>query len=346
MKKMTTFFVLIVILCSTPAITTVSADSAESTDEEKSPVFEPLNTQELGHFSGRVQLLLMRRNFDHQDASSGTLATTLGYVSPDRYPVQVGLTYIHSARLFEGGSLNPPEGGAYPVLNDRFSILQEAYLKWKLDDLGLSDSHFVVGRKNSDYDFAPTFAIRQKPQGLEGLFPHLGQWEDFSIDVGHIERFSSWGGRNEGSDYLHHRYQKIEDVVAAHDGISAPGGASSMQFVNLDAQPLPWLDLTVYDLYGYNLYNTFGLKTATTLQDGENGDLVWKKHLVVQNDVGNYNRALGEGLDATALETSLALTRGDFMLEPGLFSVFSDDDLRHPTESSLTWENTLSWFTR
>lgn len=320
--------------------------AAEPEEKEQSPVFGELNTQVPGTFSGKLQLLMMRRNFDHEDASSGTLATTLRYLSPEKYPVQLGLSYIHTALLFEGGSLNPPEDGAHRVLNDRFSILQEAYLKIKLDSLGIEDSHFTIGRKNSDYDFAPSFAIRQKPQGLEGLFLHIGQWEDVSIDLGHIERFSSWAGRNEGGDYLHYRYQKIEDVIADHDNIATPDSASNMQFINIEAQPFSILDLTLYDLYGHNLYNTFGVKTALTLDSTETGSLVWNNHYINQTDVGDYDEVLGQGLDANAWESSLQFRHNNFMIEPGIFTVLSEDALRHPMESSLTWEYTLDWFTR
>jgi hypothetical protein len=305
-----------------------------------------LNDKGFGTASGKMQMLLMRRNYDHEDASSGTVATTLRYRSPERYPFRGGLAYIYSAELFEGGSLNPRRGAAWVLPNGRFSTLVEAYGEIDLAKLGLQGSDLKLGRVVSDYDFAPTLPIRQKPQALQGVFLTFDEWEDVSLDLGYIDRFSSWSSRTEGPDYPRAEFKPVEDVVSAHDGIAPPSGASGMQFINLNARLGSHTNLTIYDLYGRHLYNTFGVKSDTLLSSGEESSLKWKNHYITQKDVGTYENQLGQELSVHAWESSLPYRRGRFLLEPGIFSVMSDDDLRHPMESSLTWEYTLSWFTR
>lgn len=312
----------------------------------ESPVFGRLNAVGAGEFSGKLQGLLMRRDDGDGDASSETLALTLGYRSPDLGPLSFGLQGIHASKIFEAGS-DEEEGSARLIHNSDFSLLSEAYVTLKLDGLGMPKTALTVGRKMANYDFAPTYPIRQKPQALEGVFLEINPNDNLHVEIGHVERFSSWSTRDgDDSHDLHYDFQDVEEVYADHDSVNVPNDPAGLQFVNARATLGRRFELTAYDVFGYNLYNTAGAKVDILLQRTHEASIVWKNHVIAQNDVGNYDSELAGGLDAYAFETALASSTEDLLFQPGIFMVLSRDALRHPMESSFMWEYTMNWYTR
>ncbi|MFW6132512.1 MAG: hypothetical protein ACOC8F_01350 [Planctomycetota bacterium] len=310
-------------------------------------LFDAVNDLGVGTFSGKVQFLAMRRDFDGDDAGSGTLASTIRYRSPEFRNMQVGLEYIWTPRLFEGGSRQPPPNPGWVILNDDFHVLSEAYVEVGLDALGLDDSSVTLGRVKSTYDFAPAYPIRQKAQYIEAAILKFRELKHFSLDAGHIERFSSWGTRFGRGERLRAGFNDVEDIIADDEGDRRIRRANTgMQFVSMRTDAIPRTNLTVYDLYGCDLYNTFGVKADILLLRTDAAELTWKNHYVMQRDTGSFPVKI----DSDVIESSLALRAGDFLIEPGVMTTFggNDDsnDLRHPFESTLTWEYTLMWLTR
>lgn len=321
-----------------------TAFSGNAAESEDASFIEPINELGIGTFSGKVQTLFMRRNYDGQDASSGTLAETLNYRSPQLGPFTFGLQYIHADRLFEGGSLDPANGAGWTILNTDFDVLNEAYINLNFDFAGLSGTDLTVGRQIADYNFAPTYAIRQKPQAIEGVTISSEDVPGVTFEIGHIEEFSSWSTRDGGSDLYKASFNDIEDVIADSEGVATPD-TDGMQFVSVSSDMLPRTNVTVYDLFGEDLYNTFGAKADVSLLKSEELDVTWKNHYIMQKDVGNFPNEI----DAQTIESAVAFESGPFMLQPGFMTVFGgdgDNDLRHPLESSMTWEYVLDWYTR
>ncbi len=321
-----------------------SHGQAADKDENRSPLAS-LNELGAGTFSGKIQALFMRRNYDGQDASSGTLAETLNYRSPALGPLTLKLQYIHATRLFEGGSLDTANGPAWTILNTDFHVLNEAYINMNFGFLDLPETDLTVGRQVADYNFAPTYAIRQKPQAIEAaVVSSEDMIPGLSFELGHIEEFSSWSTRDGGNDHYKASFNEIEDVIADSEGIASPD-THGMQFVTVSSDVIPRTEMTVYDLYGENLYNTFGAKANVALLESEGLNITWKNHYIMQKDVGDFPTEL----DAQTIESALAFEKGNLMLQPGVMTVFGgdgDNNLRHPLESTLTWEYILDWFPR
>jgi len=230
-------------------------------------VLQPLNDLGIGEFSGRLQLFLMRRDWEtgspDGDASSGSLALTLDYESAQAGPLSAGFQFMYVGRLFESGSLDPARGADWTLNNGNFTILNEAYLNLSLEPLGLTDSNIRVGRQVLNLDFAPSYQIRQKEQSYEGVFATIAAGDSLRLDAGHIERFSSWGSRDDtGNDYLEYGFVEVEDVEKRYGVDYSTAG---MQFVSLNYTGLSNTALTVYDFHGQDLYNTLGAKIDTSI---------------------------------------------------------------------------------
>ncbi|MBS3734901.1 MAG: hypothetical protein KGY99_08235 [Phycisphaerae bacterium] len=310
-------------------------------------LFEPVNQLGIGTFSGKVQFLAMRRDYDGQDAGSGTLATTIRYRSPEYHNIRFGAEYIWTPRLFEGGCRDEPPNPGWVILNDDFHVLSEAYVDVGLAAIGLDRTRVIIGRQKSEYDFAPAYPIRQKAQYIEGVVLKCRQFEHLSVDVGHIERFSSWSTRSGRGDWLRAGFNDVEDIVADYESDSRIREANTgMQFVSATTDAIPRVTLTVYDLYGCDLYNTLGLKADVALYKTDTASVTWKNHYIMQRETGSCP----VDIDADVIESSLAVQAGNLLVEPGIISTCGGNDarndFRHPFESTLTWQYTLLWNTR
>ena len=313
-------------------------------------MLKPVNQAGIGKFSGQIQFLVMRRTWDgakNMEASSGTVAATIRYRSPEFSGISGGLEYIFTPKLFEGSSGEARQGGGWQTLNDDFHVLSEAFIDVKLGFIGLEKSSIRIGRQKCNYDFAPAIPIRQKSQYMEAVVLKLYDIDHFKIDIGHIEKFSSWSGRMGQGDWLQANFNSVEDIIADYEGDNRIRSADTgMQFVQVGTDIIPFVNLTAYDLFGFDLYNTFGVKAYVNLVKNDDWSLTWKNHYISQRDVGSYPIEVS----SDAIESSLAFKSGDLTLEPGIMKVFGDNesanDLRHPFESSLMWEYILMWNTR
>ena len=349
--------VIIVLSCLTPTLLSGLGNVAVAAEKEKEldwytnpfkAFLKPVNDAGIGTFSGQVQFLAMRRTWDKDSESSGgTLATTIRYRTPDFNGISGGLEYIFTPQLFEGGSGEPRQGGAWNTLNDDHHVLTEAFIDVKLGFLGLENSSVRVGRQQCSYDFLPKYPIRQKAQYMEAAVLKLHDIPHLKIDIGHIEKFSSWSGRMGQGDRLQADFNSVEDIIAQFEGDNRIRNANTgMQFVQINTDIIPRVNLTVYDLFGCDLYNTLGVKADINLVKNENWGLTWKNHYISQRGVGAYPVALSSDV----IESSLAFNIGKFTLEPGIMTVFGGNetanDHRHPFETSLKWQTTLMWNTR
>ncbi len=312
---------------------------------EDASFMEPVNELGIGTFSGKVQALFMRRNYDGEDASSGTLAETLNYKSPQLGPLTLGLQYIRADRLFEGGGLEPPNGAAWTIHNSDFEVLNEAYINMNFGFLDLPKTDLTVGRQIAHYNFAPTYNCRQKPQAIQAaVLSSKDIIPGVSFELGHIEKFSSWTTRDGSGDAYRSSFNDVGDVIADSEGIATPD-THGMQFLTVSSDIIPRTDVTVYDLYGENLYNTFGAKANVSVFESEGLNVTWKNHYIMQKDVGDFPKEL----DAQTIESGLAFKKDNLMLQPGVMTVFGgdgDNDLRHPLQSTLTWQYILDWYNR
>ncbi len=300
-------------------------------------VFERWEASGFGRVSGKVQSLLMHRDIDGAGhATSGTLAGTLGYRSPEWGGLFVGGQYLYNWLLFEDGCRKVGEPG-YWLSNDEFGVLNEAYAGFNFEAVGWSGAELRVGRQVLNYDFAPTYNIRQKDQSYEGIVLTTRPAAGFTLDLGWFHRFSSWSSRDGGPSTWRANFIDVEDRVGV------PYGSSGFYFVSAGCKPCEGVDLGFYDFYGDDLFNVSGLKAAWTFGCGR-GDLTLRGHWAHQRDVGRMDRDGLGGISSNAIEGGIDYTLEGLTLSTGVVLI-RGDDFQTPFRTSFTIDTELLWYT-
>ena len=313
-----------------------AADSVLS--NQPTALFDCLDESGYGRFSGKVQSLLMHRDYDNgADGTSGTVALTLNYLSPDLNGFSLGGQFVGSTRLFESGGWDNP---AYKLHNDEFYVLNEGYLAYDFGRIGWEGTQLKVGRQIVNYDFAPTYNIRQKDQAFEAAILKLEPVDGLRIDLGHLERFSSWSSRRSGSSS-----DWQADFVDVEDRAGNSRASSGFQFVSAVYDGCkPW-SFALYDFYGSDLYNTFGAKASYKWDLGADaGALTFRTHYANQQDVGGWDDMRAD-IDSDVWELAVDWSRDGLTLSAGAVLV-NGDDFQTPFRTSFTIDTELLWYTQ
>ncbi len=310
------------------------------------PLFKTIKKEGYGDLSGRVQTLLMGRKFENQGSGdtelhSGSTAFSLNYESPAYSGFSVGGEYMYSWKLYSSGdrqafgSLDP----AYVLSNSDFSILNKVYIRLALDDLGWENSYLKVGRQALHTVFAGTYNIRQKDQSYEAVLLHLENNKNLSADLGFIDKFSSWTSRddltNGPSANGFNPVEKVEGV---------PYSTNGMPFAEVTYTGFERAELTIYDFYGDDLYNTFGFNIVGTVFESDEFKTDLKIKYIRQSGMDRYENFVGFDLQSDALQAGVNFQKGDFRIEPGIFIVSgggADNDIHSPFQPSLIIEEPM-----
>lgn len=310
--------------------------------ETPTDIFDRWEEQGYGRVSGQVQYLYMYRDRDDnaREGDSGTTALTINYLSPEKSGLSLGLQYVYSLRLHEDG--NGDNRGYNLLVNDDHDDFNELYIKARLDEYAdcLKDTQLVVGRQILNYDFAPAYTIRQKSQAYEAIVLKMNEWEAFSVDFGHIKRFSSWASRYDGATNLKANFIDVEDRVGV--GYETDG----FQFISAKYDGIPHTKLAAYDFYGQDMFNTLGVKASYQWALNE-GTLALKTHYADQTDVGRMDTATGGlgKIDTYNWEVAAEYQQGDFTGTAGI-NMVGGDDFQVPFRTSFTIDPELLWWTR
>lgn len=307
-----------------------------------SDVFQKWEDKGYGSFSGSVQAFYMRRDVNNTQGASTTTALTLNHKSPSYEGLSTGVQYIYSLRVTEGDGAGS-EG--YWLSNDDHNDLNELYLDYQLaPHWNLENTSLRIGRQILNYDFAPKYAVRQKAQAYEGVVLKIHEWENFKLDLGHIERFSSWSSRDEGNSTWRANFIDVEDRI----GVNYK--TRGMQFFSSEYSGLPQTKITVYDFYGQDTFNTFGGKLAYDFNLGEDcGTVTLRTHYAQQRDVGKMQTQgtgsinskiweLAADYKYKKLSTSVGFTR--------VGGIQGVNDFQTPFRTGFTIDPTLLWYTR
>lgn len=317
----------------------VSAESGASPSFSPGDIFEDLESAGYGRFSGKLQSLLMHRDIDGAGrGTSGTLAGTLSYRSPEWSGLFVGAQGVYSWLLFEDGG-RVPSGPGYWLSNGEFAVLNEAYVGINFEAMGWKGVELRVGRQVLNYDFAPTYNIRQKDQSYEGVVLKTQPREDLTLDVGWFRRFSSWASREGGPSTWR------ADFIDVEERVGVPYDTNGFFFASAVYTPCEPLSIGVYDFYGDDMFNVFGVKGSYTWElGGDCGSLTFRGHWANQRDVGRMNRdGLGD-IGSNVIETGLDYAIGGLTVSGG--GVFiRGDDFQTPFRTSFTIDTELLWYT-
>lgn len=281
-----------------------------------------------GNVSLKIQTIFMSRNTggneERNDQHAGSTAITFDYLSKDYAFVQLGAQYIHAAQHYSGGSATNTHGSAYALNNSNYDILNELYLKYTLGHRGLDQTYLKVGRQTLDLNFIRPYNIRHKNQAVEGAVLHLGDIPNWTIDLGHLEKFSSFGSQDISSDNgIGNRFEDIEHTIT--NIYSTPG----FQFIEAAYSRTENSAITLYDYYGHDLFNTFGLHINQTVYQGD-WKTILKARYVTQTDVGRFTKRI----NTHAAQFGIQFKRGAFSIEEGLFIV-KGSDIRLPFHGNL-----------
>lgn len=328
------------LIAAASAGTTVPADIPAGDPAPGQPTawFDSLEQSGFGRFSGRVQTLLMHRDFDDLgDGTSGTAAFTLNYLSPDFHGFTAGGQFVSSTRLFESGSRS---NAGYWLSNDDFNVLNEAWLAYDFGQLGWEGATIKAGRQIVNYDFAPTYETRQKAQAFEAAILKLEPVKGLRVDVGHLERFSSWSSREGGSGSTWRA-----DFIDVEQAAGVRYDTSGFQFISAVYDGCqPWT-LGMYDFYGNDLYNVFGAKASYKWDLGqEAGALTFRGHWANQQDVGRMDTDGLGSISSNIVELGVDWARDGLTLSAGTVLV-NGDRFQTPFRTSFTIDTELLWYT-
>ena len=198
-----------------------------------------------------------------------------------------------------------------------------------------------VGRQIVNYDFAPTYNIRQKDQAFEAAILKLEPVEGLRIDAGHLERFSSWSSRRADSAYA---WQA--DFVDVEKRAGNPYASNGFQFISAVYDGcVPW-SFALYDFYGSDLYNTFGAKASYKWDlGGDAGALTLRGHWANQRDVGGWDTVgTNTSFETDVVELAVDWARGGLTLSTGAVLV-TGDDFQTPFRTSFSIDTELLWYT-
>ena len=305
--------------------------------------------------SGKLQILMMRRQrfYDatETEPASGTIAATLNYQSPVWSGFSFAGQYVHTERFFNGGNTTNPNGEGYDILNDDFSILNRAYVEYNFEPQDLKKTYIRVGRQTMKLDFFQPYPIRQKDQAFEGVLFRTQDIGRTDIYVGHIDKFSSWSPRtNVNNGVLVNEFIDVEKVGGV------PYKTEGMSFFSATCKAVEGAEFTVYDFYGYDLYNTLGAKVVYKIAGDDKKNTKVRVHYISQRDTGDYDDASAGGpgeirSDATEIAVSFFSKKEDgstLLIEPGVFLVAgsgAENNVQVPFRTSFVVDPELMWYT-
>jgi hypothetical protein len=261
---------------------------------------------EYGTISGRVRYLSMVRDYENRTPAESvyghSLGLQLGYYSPEIHGFDLGVTYNFAGSL---DASDDSDHGGDLISNGNFSILNEAYARYRFSEVGLTNSTVWAGRKIMNSEIFTRSDSRQKCRSVEGVAFESSDLPSTRLLVGHALRMSNIYGRTDIWDF-----NDFGDVLKA--GYDTDG----VTLGELVYTGVPKAEVAVYNGYAWDICNLAGTRGKFTLQ--ENTHL-----LTYYRNESSVGRASGQNSDAFGL--SLQQKAGRVQLEGGGFSVHGDN---------------------
>lgn len=255
-----------------------------------------------GTISGRLQSLSMYRDYDNGDNNqSTTLGIQLNYLSPEKSGWTAGASYVGVGVLdfMESGS-GPLPPGDRRIQNGRVNVLNEAYLRYNMEVLGLTNTTATAGRFVNVGEVFRADDFRQKPRAIEAVMIESREFHKTRILVGHAWEMSNWLDAEP--------FWKFENLDNA--------GTDGITWGEVVNNCVSNLEVAVFDAYAEDIANLIGARAKYNITD-ETALLAYLRH---EEDVGEAN-----GHDATAVGLSVQQELDTITVEGGYFGVGGDD---------------------
>ncbi len=283
-------------------------------------LLKPVNDLGCGIWAARLQTLSMYRDYENNTpgcAYSTTAGLLLGYTSPELAGFSAGLTWIYVEPLdASAGSDN----GKKLITNGRVNVLNEAWLKYRFEKFGLTNTFIKAGRQVINGELFRSDEIRQKPRSVEAVQLTTKDIPYTALTFGHAFRLSNVLDNEDGWEFNDFDKVLLPDRGYDSRGISW-GEAVFTGITNLE--------VAVYEAYVHGMANVTGGRTRYTVTE-QTALLGYFQH-------GNSVKAAGSSAPFDTDMFSLAFEQkaGGITFEPGWFSVHGDNMLFHEMTTGL-----------
>lgn len=273
-------------------------------------IIEQVNALGYGTLSGRLQTLSMYRDYEY---GNNNYATTLGlkldYLSPEKKGWTAGASYIGVgvADSMDYGTSSHP--GEDLLLNGRLNVLNEAWLKYDMTELGLTNSTASVGRLVNNGEVFRQDEFRQKPRALEAVVAETRAFHKTRLLIGHAWRESNMWDTDSHPTISSWKFENFGDVFNA--GYDTDG----VTWGELENNCIDQLDVAVFDAIAYDVVNLIGARARYAISD----ETALLAYVRAEHDIGR-----ADGHDATAGGLSLEQKIDAITLEGGYFGVGGD----------------------
>jgi hypothetical protein len=263
-------------------------------------VLKPLNEKGYGTISGRVQSLSMSRDYEAAgNGANSTIGIVLGYISPEFAGVDLGVTYNGAGEIYDNNTSGM-------LANDPVNLINEAWLRYNLGILNLTNTAFSAGRKVNNGEIFRKDDYRQKSRAVEAVQFTTKDIKDANVTVGHAIKMSSWiqaGDRWEFNDF---------NDVFSEAGAAISNDTDGITWAEAVCTGVENLEVAVFDAYAWDIVNMFGGRA--TLDVAEKSSILgYYRH---ESDVGDV-------ADRTSDMYGLSVQQkvGGVKLEAGYFGV-------------------------
>lgn len=283
-------------------------------------LLKPVNDLGYGTWNARLQTLSMYRDVEKaapENAGSTTAGFLLGYTSPELAGFSGGLTWIYVEPL---DSSKDSDNGKKLLSNGRVNVLNEAWVKYRFESLGLTNTFVKAGRQVMNGELFRSDEIRQKPRSVEAVQLTTKDIPNTTLIVGHAFRLS-----NVLDDKDSWNFNDFDEVLKQGKGCDSRG----ISWAEAVFTGITNLEVAVYEAYVHDIANVTGGRARYTLTDAtallgyfQHGNSVQTADRIAPFESEMYSLALEQKF-------------GGVTFEPGWFSVHGDDMLFHETSTGL-----------
>jgi hypothetical protein len=297
------------ILCILAAVV-FSCSAADS-------LLKPVNDLGYGTWAARLQSLSMYRDFENNtpgpdNAYSTTLGLQLGYESPELAGFSFGAVYSYVEPV---DASDQSDNGKTLLSNGRVNLFNEAWVKYRLESLGLTNTWVKAGRQVINGEVFRADEFRQKPRSLEAVALTTKDIPHTVLTVGHAWRLSNWLDNAEAW-----KFNDLSEVLGA--GYSTRG----VTWAEGVFTGITNLEVAVYDAYAHDIANIAGGRAKYTLTD-----------TTAVNGYYRHETDVGQGAEHSSdmVGGSVQQKFGGVTLEPGVLSISGDGLLFQETTTGI-----------
>ena len=267
---------------------------------------EDFNSKGYGTLSGRLQSVNMYRDYDDgNNAFASSLGIILKYQSPDYQGFSFGAAY-NGAGIIDsmdyGTSTSP---GEYLLQNGRISLLNEAYISYNMEALGLSDTSITAGRRINNAEVFRADDIRQKSRSIMAIQAESKDVENWRFAGGHS--FEQSGILDMGDRWEFRDYGDVLGTGYDIDGITW-GEATFSGIENVE--------ISAFDAAAWDAANMIGTRATINLTE-KTSILAYYRNETDMGDAANH--------DSDLVGLSIVQKVGSVRVEGGYFGVYGDN---------------------